>query len=184
MDTQAGNIAGQAAQESGVDIFACYQCEKCTNGCPVTFAMDFPPHAVIRMAQMGFLEELENARTPWVCSACETCRTRCPNQIDIPRFMDWLKRASLAKGNKPADTRVHAFHAAFLDNIARYGRVQESALMGSFMARALLGGQGPGPGDLWENAKLGIKMLARRRLSLVPRKASGKERINKYFSRG
>ena len=27
-----------------VDFFACYQCGKCSNGCPVTFAMDYLPH--------------------------------------------------------------------------------------------------------------------------------------------
>ena len=30
---------------------ACFQCRKCTNGCPVTFAMDLYPDEVIRMVR-------------------------------------------------------------------------------------------------------------------------------------
>ena len=180
MDT---NRARQVAQESGVDIFACYQCEKCTNGCPVTFAMDLLPHAVLRMAQLGMTQELETAKTPWVCASCETCRTRCPNQIDIPRLMDWLKRDSLSRGQKPVEASVYAFHAAFLNNVARYGRVQETALMSNFEKRSALSGQLPGVRELYNNIKLGTKMLAKGRLSLVPKKAKASGRVSKLFSK-
>ena len=33
---------------SGEKVSACFQCEKCTNGCPLTFAMDIPPHKIGR----------------------------------------------------------------------------------------------------------------------------------------
>ena len=32
---------------------ACFQCRKCSNGCPVTFAMDLYPDEVIRMVILG-----------------------------------------------------------------------------------------------------------------------------------
>ena len=34
-------------------VSACYQCKKCSAGCPLTFAMDFYPDQVIRLALLG-----------------------------------------------------------------------------------------------------------------------------------
>ena len=70
---------------------ACYQCRKCTNGCPVTFAMDLYPDEVIRMVILGQRERVLNCDTVWVCAACETCTTRCPNDVKIAELMDRLK---------------------------------------------------------------------------------------------
>ena len=62
---------------------ACFQCRKCTNGCPVTFAMDLYPDEVIRMVILGQRDTVLSCRTIWVCAACETCTTRCPNEVKI-----------------------------------------------------------------------------------------------------
>jgi len=63
---------------SGVKVSACFQCRKCTNGCPVTFAMDLYPDQVMRYIQLGIREPVLNSSTIWVCASCETCTTRCP----------------------------------------------------------------------------------------------------------
>jgi len=78
-------------------VSSCYQCKKCSAGCPLTFAMDFYPDQVIRLALLGQEEQVLGCRTIWVCSSCETCTTRCPNNIDIAGVMDWLKEAAIAK---------------------------------------------------------------------------------------
>jgi heterodisulfide reductase subunit C len=77
---------------------ACYQCRKCTNGCPVTFAMDLYPDEVIRMVILGQRERVLNCDTVWVCAACETCTTRCPNDIKIAELMDCLKEMAVRAG--------------------------------------------------------------------------------------
>src|SRR3990172_12582159 len=81
-----------------VPVDACYQCKKCSSGCPLTFAMDLLPDRVIRLAILGQEEMLLQSRTIWVCSSCETCTTRCPNGIDIAGVMDWLKEEALRRG--------------------------------------------------------------------------------------
>jgi len=87
---------------SGQKISACFQCEKCTNGCPVTFAMDIVPHKVIRLLHLGLINEVLHSDTIWVCASCETCTTRCPNDIDIARIMDTLRQMSQREGVKPS----------------------------------------------------------------------------------
>jgi heterodisulfide reductase subunit C len=176
------NFAKDVASESGVDLFACYQCQKCTNGCPVTFAMDYYPHQVIRLVQLGLTTEIAHARTLWVCASCETCFTRCPNEIDIPRLMDYLKQWVLHQGEEPTEKTVAAFHRVFLDNIRRFGRVNEMLLMGLYQLKSAQAGQRVHIKDVMKNLKLGIQMLQRGRLAFIPRKTGGKKAVRKLFT--
>src|SRR3972149_6970433 len=73
---------------SGQKISSCFQCQKCTGGCPLTFGMDILPHQLIRLLHLGQLDRVLASETIWVCAACETCGTPCPNHIDIAHGMD------------------------------------------------------------------------------------------------
>jgi len=121
---------------SGQKISACFQCEKCTNGCPVTFAMDIVPHKVIRLLHLGLINEVLHSDTIWVCASCETCTTRCPNDIDIARIMDTLRQMSQREGVKPSQKNFPIFHSAFLSSIRRYGRVHESEMAINYALRS------------------------------------------------
>lgn len=174
-------LARNLASESGVDFYSCYQCLKCTNGCPVTFAMDLMPHQVVRMAQMGLIDRIAQSNTMWVCASCETCITRCPNQIDIPKLMDTLKRHVLASKKEPKEKDVAAFHQVFLDNIRRFGRVNESMLMGVYQLKSTMNDGAIDTDKIKKNIRLGLKMLDKGRLSLIPRKVAGKKNVRKLF---
>jgi heterodisulfide reductase subunit C len=176
-------FAREVASACGADLFACYQCEKCTNGCPVTFTMDYGPHQIIRMLQLGLTEEIESANTPWVCASCETCLTRCPQQIEIPELMDHLKHRILQKGEKPVEGVIAAFHEAFLDNIRRFGRINETVLMTAFQLKSAKAGKAFDAKEAFKNLKLGLGMLKRGRLAFVPKKAEGQEAVKKLFDK-
>jgi heterodisulfide reductase subunit C len=176
-------VARRLGEKAGIDVLACYQCEKCTNGCPVVFAMDHPPHRIIRMVQLGLIEEAASAKTPWVCASCETCGTRCPNAIDIPGLMDRLKNMAKSSGRACPEPSVLDFHQSFLNNIRRFGRVNEAVLMGEYQLRASLGPKGVKIGDLWDQAVLGLKMMRRGRLSIWPKKAEGLDRVKRIFGK-
>ena len=47
-------FAQEVKQLSRVNFDRCYQCSTCTLGCPLSFSMDFLPHQIIRMAQLGY----------------------------------------------------------------------------------------------------------------------------------
>src|SRR5512139_1225889 len=99
--------------ESGLNVQDCYQCQKCSAGCPVVFAMDYKPNQVMQMVSLGMKDRLLSSRTIWVCASCYTCSTRCPNDIDIAKVMDSLRQTALKEGVAPAERDVSLFHAAF-----------------------------------------------------------------------
>ncbi|MEW5735971.1 MAG: 4Fe-4S dicluster domain-containing protein [Thermodesulfobacteriota bacterium] len=177
----SATAAAAVRKESHADVLSCYQCGKCTNGCPVTFAMDEMPHAVIRMLQLGLTDEAARLKTPWLCASCETCVTRCPNRVDIPRIMDYLKQRALGAGILPEDREILAFHRTFLENIATFGRINELFLMGSFQMKTAFGEKGFDLDAVLSNLKLGAKLMKTGRIGLHLLPAAGKARIKKYF---
>ncbi|MGC8811840.1 MAG: 4Fe-4S dicluster domain-containing protein, partial [bacterium] len=80
----------------------CYQCQKCSAGCPLALEMDIKPHQIIHLLALGQKERALASRTIWICASCYTCSTRCPNDIDIAGVMDWLRQTAMKEGIKPA----------------------------------------------------------------------------------
>jgi heterodisulfide reductase subunit C len=154
---------------------ACYQCRKCSCGCPLTFAMDLLPHQVIQLALLGQEEKVLASNTIWVCSSCETCTTRCPNGIDIAGVMDWFKEQAVTQKKAVPQPEVAAFHRFFLESIrAGQGRVAEAQLLRRFtffkMRRKL------DVRELRENMKLGWQLMKRGRMRLLGSPAPGGQR--------
>lgn len=83
---------------NGVPIQRCYHCRKCTAGCPMAVAMEHNPNRVVKMIQMEKREEVLASGTIWLCVSCETCITRCPNEVDIARMMDVLRQMAIETG--------------------------------------------------------------------------------------
>jgi heterodisulfide reductase subunit C len=82
---------------SGQNLLVCYQCGKCSAGCPQVGEMDILPNQVIRLAQLGEQEELVNSRTIWVCASCLTCNVRCPKGVKIAEVMEAVRQVVLRK---------------------------------------------------------------------------------------
>ena len=77
------SLVREVEEVSGQKVSACFQCGKCTGGCPVGWAMDVFPHQVLRYAQMGLIDELLHSKTLWICASCQTCDSRCPDRKSV-----------------------------------------------------------------------------------------------------
>lgn len=110
----------------------CYQCSMCSDGCPVAYAMDYYPNQIIHMVRLGLKEKVLKSTTIWLCASCETCATRCPNEIDIVGMMDELRAESIKEGMNGSVSKIAKFHEAFVGQIKTFGRIDEASLMASY----------------------------------------------------
>ncbi len=161
-------------RRSGQLIQLCYHCHKCTAGCPVAFAMDYGPDRVLRMIQFGLKEGVLLSSDIWICASCETCGTRCPNEIDIARVMDALRQMMVEEGLPTKERNVLRFHKLFLSIVKRLGRMHEASLMGLYM---------PLSGGLFSYIPIGLKMIVKGKIPLFPHRIKGSDEVNKIFER-
>lgn len=106
---------------SGEAVRACYQCGKCTAGCPLASTMDLMPNQILRLVQLGDYEAALTSRAIWQCAACLTCAARCPKQVDPARVMEALRtvltrqgRVHLAISTVPAEVLTEAPQQALI----------------------------------------------------------------------
>jgi heterodisulfide reductase subunit C len=83
---------------SGQNIMSCYQCGKCSAGCPIVEAMDVLPNQIIRLVQLGLEKDALDSKTIWLCASCITCTSRCPKGVDIAKVMEAIRVIILRTG--------------------------------------------------------------------------------------
>ena len=142
----------------GVPLQRCYHCRKCTAGCPVAPYMEYNPNKVVKMIQNGKRDEVLRSSTIWICLSCETCITRCPNQVDIARMMDVLRQMAIESGLGARERNILKFHEAFLSNIKMGGRTNEPLLVVQYKLKS---------GDLFSDIGMGLDMFLKGKLSLL-----------------
>ena len=95
--------------------------------------MDLGPQRVLRGIQMGQKDLLLKSSTIWLCAACQTCNTRCPRKIDIPRIMDALRALARQENVKPGQRTIKTFHDVLLKDVELTGRLYEAGLFGGYV---------------------------------------------------
>jgi heterodisulfide reductase subunit C len=161
-------------QWSGERIEACYQCQKCSAGCPVAEAMDLLPNQVLRHIQYGHQDRVLASKTIWLCASCYACSVRCPNNIDIAKIMDTLRQIAIRHGVKPGEKDIPIFHSVFLEEIKSKGRIHELSLILRFKSKTR---------EFLKDARLGWKMFRLGKINLFPSTFTGGKEIKEIFNR-
>ena len=179
--SQAGSMvvpdnafARQLKKQTGEDVFRCFQCLKCSTGCPLAHAMDILPHQLIKAMQLGLRQEVISSRTIWVCVSCLTCSVRCPTEIDIARLMDGLRQQAFARKQRLGDELVPLFHETFLNSLRRRGRIYEIGMLMNLKFKAR---------QLFKDIGLGWRMFRKGKLRLLPSRVKRRAEIRAMFDK-
>ncbi|HKZ55773.1 MAG TPA: heterodisulfide reductase-related iron-sulfur binding cluster [Anaerolineales bacterium] len=157
--TISADLATRIREATGENVYQCYQCVKCTSGCPLAEYFDLAPNQVMRAAQLGMEDLLFGSRTPWLCASCQTCTTRCPQGVDIARVMDFVVSEAMASGIKPMVPEVALFNKVFLRNVEILGRAYELGLIAEMNLRTR---------QPFKDLDLGLEMFRRGKVHLLP----------------
>lgn len=166
------DLMEEVEEKAHTKTSSCFQCLKCSNGCPLSYEMDYLPAQIIRMVNLGMRDDVLKSRTIWVCASCETCTTRCPNDIDIAHVMDTLREMSLREGKAECEANVRKFHESFLSAIKTWGRVHELQMIGTYKLKTL---------RFLEDADVGMEMFKRGKIKLIPEPIKGRKAVRKIF---
>jgi heterodisulfide reductase subunit C len=160
------------------NLARCYQCSMCSDGCPVAYAMDFHPNQIIHLVRLGLRETVLQSTAIWICSSCETCATRCPNEIEIVRLMDVLRGESLAAGFKGSRNNIPKFHEIFLRQIRKKGRIDEGSLLLNYELKT---GDFLSPEKFREEAGLGLELFRKGKIKLPSMRKHSSKAVKKIF---
>jgi heterodisulfide reductase subunit C len=165
----------EAEKRSGENLSLCYQCLKCTAGCPTAPYMDIRPNSLIRMIQMGMKQEVLGSSAIWFCVYCQTCGTRCPNEIHIGVLMDALREMAMEEGITAKEKNIHLFHEAFIQSVRRGGRAHEVTMLMEYILRSR---------DLMKDSLIpGVKLFLKGKFPLLPSFIKGRGEIKRIFER-
>jgi heterodisulfide reductase subunit C2 len=174
----SNTLVSKIKLHTSVNINKCYQCGKCSAGCPLADEMDYPSSMIMRMLQTeepAMEEKVLASHSVWLCLSCEMCYGRCPMEIDIPKVMDYLRQKSLQenKVHKKAKNIV-SFHMSFLDSIEKTGRLYEIGLIAGYKIRSK---------KLMQDVALAPVMYAKGKLALLPELIKGRKQLKKIFKK-
>jgi Fe-S oxidoreductase len=95
------------------DLYGCYQCGKCTGGCPVTVRSRLN---IRRLILEGILERgpdrLSERQEIWDCTTCKTCTLRCPRGIKPMDLVIGIRSILVEEGQIPR-TLIEALESVF-----------------------------------------------------------------------
>jgi heterodisulfide reductase subunit C2 len=171
------SLKKEILQNLEVAVDKCYQCGKCSAGCPLSEEMDYPPSYLMRMLQAGnaaLEDKALRSFSIWVCLTCETCYSRCPMSIEIPKVMDYLREKSLKEGKSHSGAKkIIAFHKSFLKSIEKTGRLYELGVLADYKLHTL---------QLMQDMNLAPRMLASGKLNIVPELIHDRANLTSVYS--
>jgi heterodisulfide reductase subunit C len=86
----------------------CYQCGTCSSVCPVALATDgvYNPRKIIEESLLGLKDLLLTEQNPnvWLCSTCQMCVEKCPQNVFLTEIFENLKNKIVQTGESYPDT--------------------------------------------------------------------------------
>ena len=164
---QAGSQAARSIEDTfGARVALCYQCKRCTAGCPVADSMDLRPHQIVRMVQLGATDRALASDAIWTCVGCYTCTARCPQEVPVTDIIYSMKSQAMRHDLPSNHPTVPAFVNAFTGVVERHGRSREPEMLARYYLST-------GPRAALEHFSMGLKLIRQGRLPLLGHRLPG-----------
>jgi heterodisulfide reductase subunit C2 len=171
-NTSGDGLSRKVTEISGVDISRCYQCQKCTGGCPVAGLTQSPPSEIVRRLQLGAGSELLASDLVWMCLSCETCYARCPMQINIAAIIDALRKLAREAGAPVPKGNVPLFNKEFLRMVKAFGRSYDLSMILGYKL---------GTGNVMQDTDKFPTMLKKGKMAVMPPSGADKKTVQRIF---
>ena len=169
---QENNLINAVEAISGVDIRACLQCKKCSNGCPVNHIAKVTPSEIIRRLQFKTNGNIFESDLIWMCASCEICFARCPMKINMASVMDALRILSVRKNASKQKGNVPLFNKSFLKTVKMFGRTYDLGMIAAYKI---------GSSSYLQDTDKFPMMLKKGKIALFPSFKADKKYIKKIF---
>jgi heterodisulfide reductase subunit C len=156
-------------------VHGCYQCQKCSSGCPVASFMEIKPHQMMHMMALGMEEKLQRSPAIWLCLSCYTCTTRCPNKVDVAGAIDSLRSSAYKRQVATGERATIQFHESFLRNVKMWGRTHELSVMMLYKLSTK---------RYLEDLKFGFTMFRKGKIKLIPPFFRARKQVRLMFAGG
>jgi heterodisulfide reductase subunit C2 len=167
-------LRDQVLGQTGIDTARCYQCGKCSAGCPMNSETRIRPHDVMRRVSFDRRDVLASDDSIWQCLACETCSARCPNACEPARVLEAVREILARESPRSVPPRVAAFHRAFLGQVRQNGRMFELGMVLDYKLRS---------GALLQDAASTPGLVSRGKLRPLPHRIEGRDEVARIFDR-
>ncbi len=96
----------------------CFGCNKCVSGCPVAeIHNEYRPNRIVRLAYLGFVDELIESGVIWYCTQCLKCSERCPMEVYPASVIVALRNIASKRG------MTHEAWVKMAKNVSIYGKI-------------------------------------------------------------
>ena len=157
-----------------VDLSLCFQCKKCSSGCPVSGLVESPSSEIIRRLQLGVGDEILDSDIVWTCVSCETCFARCPMGIDMASVMDALRALAIKRKAAVPEGNVPLFNSAFLKTVRIFGRTYDLAMVGMYKI---------GTKTFMKDTDKFPAILKKKKIALLPTFGADRKRVKRIFNK-
>ena len=163
----AATIRGGA----GINAYKCYQCKRCTAGCPVAGYAGLHPAQIVRAVQLGDLSTIMADKFIWLCTGCQTCTARCPQEIDVAGIMDELRMLAYEHDLVRKDAPFAKILRYNADSFKRWGRMYELELLARDKIMR--------PSSMTDDLLLGVKMVMKGKIGFVPSRGGDRPQMKR-----
>ena len=95
------------------ELYGCYQCGKCTGGCPVSLKSKLNIRRLMIEGILGkHLEHINEKLELWDCTTCKTCTIRCPRGLKPMELVIGMRGTLVEEGHIPK-TIIEAMESVY-----------------------------------------------------------------------